>query len=156
MDAGPVLGFDVGSRRIGVAVGNPVTGTASEAGVIDVRDGIPDWVRFDALLRDWAPRQLVVGDPMTFDDADPDPPARQRARGFARAAGKRSGLPVLLVDERRSSLEAASRFAGQRRAGLRRRRDADTLDALAAVIILERWLSGEVPGSAIGSAAPVA
>ena len=92
---GAVLGFDVGHKRIGVAVGNAITGTASELGLIEVRDGIPDWARFEALLKDWAPTQLVVGDPLTFDDADPDPPARQRARGFARAAAKRSGLGPL-------------------------------------------------------------
>ena len=129
-----VLGFDVGAKRIGVAVGNSITGTASEQGLIDVRDG---------MIREWAPSQLVVGDPQTFDDADPDPPARQRARGFARAAAKRSGLPVVMVDERRSSREAAARFAQQRRQGLRKKSDAETLDALAAVVIVERWLSGD-------------
>lgn len=142
MSGGAVLGFDVGAKRIGVAVGNAITGTASELGLIDVRDGIPDWARFEKLLKDWAPTQLVVGDPLTFDDSDPDPPARQRARGFARAAAKRSGLPVAMVDERRSSKEAAKRFADQRRAGIKRRSDADEIDALAAVVIVERFLAG--------------
>ena len=139
--SGAVLGFDVGAKRIGVAVGNPITGTASELGLIEVRDGIPDWTRFEKLLKDWSPVQLVVGDPLSFDEADPDPPARQRARGFARAAAKRSGLPVALVDERRSSKEAASRFAEQRRLGVKRRVDAEEIDALAAVVIVERWLA---------------
>ncbi len=142
---GAVLGFDVGHKRIGVAVGNPIIGSASELGLIEMRDGIPDWSRFERLLKDWAPVVLVVGDPLGSESAegveDPDPPARQRARGFARSAGKRSGLPVVMVDERRSSKEAARRFADQRRAGLRRRGDADEIDALAAVIIVERWLS---------------
>jgi putative Holliday junction resolvase len=142
MTDGAVLGFDVGAKRIGVAVGNGITGTASELGLIEVRDGIPDWARFERLVKEWAPAQLIVGDPLTFDDDDPDPPARQRARGFARAAAKRSGLPVAMVDERRSSKEAARRFADQRRAGLKRRSDANEIDALAAVVIVERWLAG--------------
>jgi putative Holliday junction resolvase len=142
LPVGAVLGFDVGHKRIGVAVGNPITGTASELGLIDVRDGIPDWARFERLLKDWSPVAIIVGDPLALDTTDPDPPARQRARGFARAAGKRSGLPVLMVDESRSSKEAAGRFAEQRRAGLRRRSDAAEIDALAAVVIVERWLSG--------------
>ncbi len=152
MSAGAaVLGFDVGAKRIGVAVGNSITGTASEQGLIEVHGGIPDWSRFDRLIREWAPSQLVVGDPQTFDDADPDPPARQRARGFARAAAKRSGLPVVMVDERRSSREASARFAQQRRQGLRKKSDAETLDALAAVVIVERWLSGDADSAlAIG------
>jgi putative Holliday junction resolvase len=141
MSLGAVLGFDVGAKRIGVAVGNGITGTASELGLIEVRDGIPDWARFEKLLKEWAPVQLIVGDPLTFDDDDPDPPARQRARGFARAAAKRSGLPVVMVDERRSSKEAACRFADQRRAGLKRRSDAEEIDALAAVVIVERFLA---------------
>lgn len=141
MTTGAVLGFDVGAKRIGVAVGNAITGTASELGLIDVRDGIPDWARFEKLLKDWSPTHLVVGDPLTFDDSDPDPPARQRARGFARAAAKRSGLPVAMVDERRSSKEASRRFAEQRRAGVKRRHDADGIDALAAVVIVERYLN---------------
>jgi putative Holliday junction resolvase len=141
MSLSAVLGFDVGAKRIGVAVGNGITGTASELGLIEVRDGIPDWARFEKLLKEWAPVQLIVGDPLTFDDDDPDPPARQRARGFARAAAKRSGLPVVMVDERRSSKEAARRFADQRRAGLKRRSDAEEIDALAAVVIVERFLA---------------
>lgn len=141
MSLGAVLGFDVGAKRIGVAVGNGITGTASELGLIEVRDGIPDWARFEKLLKEWAPVQLIVGDPLTFDDDDPDPPARQRARGFARAAAKRSGLPVVMVDERRSSKEAARRFADQRRAGLKRRSDSEEIDALAAVVIVERFLA---------------
>jgi putative Holliday junction resolvase len=141
MSLGAVLGFDVGAKRIGVAVGNGITGTASQLGLIEVRDGIPDWARFEKLLKEWAPVQLIVGDPLTFDDDDPDPPARQRARGFARAAAKRSGLPVVMVDERRSSKEAARRFADQRRAGLKRRSDAEEIDALAAVVIVERFLA---------------
>ena len=77
---GAVLGFDVGHKRIGVAVGNPITGTASEVGVLDVRDGMPDWAGFDRLLKAWAPTTLVVGDPLALDDDAPDSPARQRAR----------------------------------------------------------------------------
>lgn len=139
---GAVLGFDVGHKRIGVAVGNPITGTASEVGVLDVRDGMPDWAGFDRLLKAWAPTTLVVGDPLALDDDAPDSPARQRARGFARAAAKRSALPVVMVDERRSSKEASRRFADQRRAGLKRRHHAEGIDALAAVVIVERWFEG--------------
>ncbi len=54
----------------------------------------------------------------------------------------RYALPVLLIDERHSSQEAAQRFAAARAAGLRRRADAASLDAEAAAVILERWLTG--------------
>ncbi|WP_240126651.1 Holliday junction resolvase RuvX [Thermomonas alba] len=134
-----VLGFDVGLRRIGVAVGNGVTGNASALAVIEVHATGPDWERIDRLLREWKPAGLVVGDPMTLDGGDQ--PIRQAARTFARQLQHRSGLPVVMVDERNSSQEAARRFAAARADGRRKRRDAEVLDAIAAAVIVERWLA---------------
>lgn len=134
-----LLGFDVGARRIGVAVGNTVSRSAREVGVLDVHASGPDWPQLDRWVREWRPDGLVVGDPATLDGGDQ--PIRQRARGFARELAKRYALPVQQVDERRSSIEAAQRFAAARAAGARKRHQASQLDALAAVVILERWLS---------------
>ena len=138
MQSACVLGFDVGSRRIGVAVGSALSGGARELAVVDVRDGVVDWARITQLLREWQPASLLVGDPRTLEGGDQ--PARQAALRFADEAARRFARPVLMVDERRSSVEAAARFASARAAGARRRRDAAMLDALAAVIIIERWL----------------
>ena len=134
-----LLGFDVGARRIGVAVGNTVSNSAREVGVLDVHAAGPDWPALDRWIREWKPDGLVVGDPATLDGGDQ--PIRKRARGFAEEIGRRYRLPVEQVDERTSSIEAAQRFAAGRAAGARRRRDAANLDALAAVVILERWLA---------------
>lgn len=139
MAIGCVLGFDVGAKRIGVAVGNALSGTARDLAVLEVRDGQPDWSAVDRLLREWRPDALLVGDPHTLDGGDQ--PARQRARRFAAALGQRATLPVHLVDERSTSVEAARRFAAGRAAGTRRRGDANRLDALAAAVIVERWLA---------------
>jgi putative Holliday junction resolvase len=138
MTAVTVLGFDVGARRIGVAVGNSITLSASEVGVLDVLESGPDWPRLDRWVREWRPDALVVGDPLN-DGGDQG--SRRRARKFAFAVTERYGLDVEQVDERTSSIEAAQRFADARRAGARRRTHAATLDALAAVIIVERWLA---------------
>ncbi len=134
-----LLAFDVGARRIGVAVGNTVSMSAREIGVLDVREGGPDWPALDRWIKEWRPAKLVVGDPATLDGGEQ--PIRKRARAFARAIGKRYGLPVEQVDERTSSIEAAQRFAAGRASGARKRHQASKLDALAAVIILERWLT---------------
>jgi putative Holliday junction resolvase len=134
-----VLGFDVGSRLTGVAIGNHLTATARALDVVAMRDGRPDWNRLDALQREWQPDTLVVGLPLTLEGTEQ--PASRRARAFASQLGERYGLPVLLVDERHSSREAAQRFAAGRAAGLRRRRDAAGIDAEAAAVILERWLA---------------
>lgn len=139
-NAGPVcaLGFDVGARRTGVAVGNTLSGTARAVAVVPVKEGEPDWSQLDRLLREWSPQHLVVGEPLTLEGEAQ--PATHRARRFAQALHQRYRLPVDLVDERSSSKEADRRFAQARRDGQARRSHADLLDAMAAQIILERWL----------------
>jgi len=145
MSAGPirtdgtVLGFDVGARRIGIAVGSAFGHGARALAVVDVHGEQVDWAAIDRLRKEWGPDGLVVGDPMTLDGGDQ--PIRARARSFAQALKERYRLPVVMVDERTSSIEAAQRFAVDRAEGRRRRRDAATLDAVAAAIIVERWLA---------------
>ena len=142
---GTVLGFDVGARRIGVAVGSTFGHGARALAVVDVHQDSPDWAALDRLRREWRPDGLVVGDPMTLDGGDQ--PIRKRAHAFARELRKRYDLPVVLVDERSSSVEAAQRFAVDRAEGRRRRKDAAALDAVAAAVIVERWLAS--PADAI-------
>jgi putative Holliday junction resolvase len=135
-----VFGFDVGSRITGVAIGNTYTASARALATLAVRDDNPDWPRLDTLRQEWQPDTLVVGLPLTLDGAEQ--PASRRARQFAVQLQQRYGLPVVLVDERHSSQEAAQRFATARAVGLKRRRDAADIDAEAAAVILERWLAG--------------
>ncbi|KRE85395.1 Holliday junction resolvase [Rhodanobacter sp. Soil772] len=136
-----VFGFDVGSRLTGVAIGNTFTASARALTTLTVRDdGNPDWQRLDTLRQEWQPDTLVVGLPLTLDGAEQ--PASRRARQFAAQLQQRYSLPVMLVDERHSSQEAAQRFAAARAVGLKRRRDAAGIDAEAAAVILERWLTG--------------
>ncbi len=137
--AGTVLGFDVGARRIGVAVGSAFGHGGRALAVVDVHAHGPDWSTIDKLRNEWRPDGLIVGDPMTLDGGDQ--PIRLRAHAFARELHARYGLPVALVDERSSSIEAAQRFAVDRAQGRKRRRDADALDAVAAAVIVERWLA---------------
>jgi putative Holliday junction resolvase len=133
-----VLGFDVGSKLIGVAVGNRVTASARAIATLAMRDDAPDWPALDALRSEWLPDSFVVGLPLTLDGEEQA--ASKRARRFAERLRERYRMPVAMVDERHSSLEAAERFAQARAAGLKRRRDAAQIDAEAAAVILERWL----------------
>ncbi|MFT4198547.1 MAG: Holliday junction resolvase RuvX [Pseudoxanthomonas sp.] len=144
---GPVLGFDVGARRIGVAVGSPFGSGARALAVVDVHAAGPDWPAIDRLRAEWRPQGLVVGDPMTLDGGDQ--PIRKRAHAFARELHARYRLPVVLVDERSSSVEAAQRFAAERAQGRKRRRDAAALDAVAAAVIVERWLAAPQDARAV-------
>ncbi|GLQ95857.1 Holliday junction resolvase RuvX [Dyella mobilis] len=132
------LGFDVGSKLIGVAVGNRLTASARGITTIAMRDDVPDWPALDSLRSEWQPDALVVGLPLTLEGDEQ--PASKRARRFAEHLQERYQVPVLLIDERNSSREASQRFAHARAAGLKRRRDATQIDAEAAAVILERWL----------------
>ncbi|MBN7137929.1 Holliday junction DNA helicase RuvA [Lysobacter enzymogenes] len=146
---GTVLGFDVGARRIGVAVASAFGHGARALAVIDVHGAGPDWGAIDRLQKEWRPDGLIVGDPMTLEGGDQ--PARQRALAFARQLRVRYKLPVVLVDERSSSVEAAHRFAADRAEGRKRRRDAEALDAVAAAVIVERWLAAPDDATPIDS-----
>lgn len=139
MEVITLLAFDVGAKRIGVAVGNTISLSARAVGVLDVYERGINWLALDRWIREWQPARLVVGDPITLDGRDQ--PIRLRARAFAIALQQRYQLPVEQVDERISSIEAAQRFAVGRASGTHKRHHASQLDALAAVVILERWLT---------------
>jgi putative Holliday junction resolvase len=94
------------------------------------------------LVKRWQPALAVVGLPYNVDDTQSAMAAS--ARQFAAAVGSRYGLQVALVDERYSSLEAATRLREARESGARKRRVAKAdVDAHAACVILERWFTQE-------------
>lgn len=136
-----VLGFDYGSRAIGVALGNRLTRTARPLEVLRNGDGGPDWSACDALVQRWQPDTLVVGLPLTLDGGEQK--ASRAARAFAAALEQRYRLPVRFADERNSSQEAARRFAARRAAGLAKKKHAENIDALAAEVITESWLAAQ-------------
>jgi putative Holliday junction resolvase len=136
-----ILAFDFGQRRIGVACGDTVSRSAAQTCVLTVSShGGVRWEEVDSLIREWHPAVLIVGLPYNVDDSETA--AAARARSFAGALAARYALPVELVDERYSSMEALDRLREARAAGLRKRRVARSdVDAGAARIILERWFS---------------
>ena len=120
--AGPnevVLAFDYGAKRIGVAVGQTTTGSASPLGAIAVH-GTPDWAALERCLRDWSPARLLVGLPYNMDGTETL--LTGTCRAFAAELARRSGLPVEFVDERLTSAAATS----QRAARVRRWRRCST------------------------------
>ena len=133
-----VLGFDYGARRIGVAVGNRISGSAHALEVVGNGSNGPDWPRIATLMREWEPDALLVGLPLMLDSSEQ---ANSRAaRAFAAELHARFGSRAILVDERLSSREAAQRFAERRASGTAKRKHAAALDAVAAEIIVEQWL----------------
>lgn len=120
-----VLGFDFGTRRIGVAVGSSITGNASPLRVI--RYDQQRWQNIAALLREWQPDGLVVGVPHHADASAST--TTTAALRFARQLHGRFHLPVATVDERLSSWEASQHCP----------RGAH-VDAEAAALLLQSWL----------------
>lgn len=121
-----LLGFDFGTQRIGVALANTIIGDARPLEIIDspVRD--VRFARIASLIQAWQPNELVVGLPLTLDDQEQS--ASVQSRRFANQLQGRYKLPVHLVDERGSSLEAQESVGHQ------------PDDAMAAAIILQRYL----------------
>ena len=136
-----ILAFDLGLRRIGVAHGDTLTRTAAALATLHGGPQGPPWDMIHSLVRDWQPPLAVVGLPYNADGSESAMSAA--ARGFAAELTRRCALPVTLVDERFSSLEAQARLREARESGLRKRRVAKAdVDGAAACVILERWFSG--------------
>jgi len=133
-----IICFDFGLRRIGVAVGQDVTGSASPLGVVANRDEGVDHNRIDAILGEWKPTQLVVGMPA---HADGSPSEMQGPVEAFVEELRRYGLPVDTIDERYTSIEAEGVLKAARVAGTRGRISKESVDAAAAVLIAERYLA---------------
>jgi putative Holliday junction resolvase len=137
-----VLAFDFGLKRIGIASGDTLThGAAPQPAAVAGKSG-PDWEAIGRAVRALAPGLLVVGAPYNEDGSEGALAAA--ARAFAAELERRFALPVHLVDERYSSLEASAQLKARRASGARRRRigKAD-IDSAAAAVILGRYFAGE-------------
>jgi putative Holliday junction resolvase len=140
-----ILAFDYGTRRIGVASGDTLTGTAralttleSKNTGLDLKSGIP-WPAIDKLMREYQPAQLVVGLPWNMDGTPTL--LTDASRAFGAELQTRYHKPVALVDERLSSREAESQLREARATGIKKRRNTHAdVDMIAAKILLEQWL----------------
>ena len=137
MKAETYLGFDYGTKRIGVAVGNNVSASASALDTILVRNEQPDWQHISRLIDEWQPDALIVGWPIQMDETDN--PVTAKARRFGNRLHGRYRLPVHHNDERLSSHMALSEI---REAGYNARRSRGLVDSYAAREILQTFLNG--------------
>ncbi|MAR89827.1 MAG: Holliday junction resolvase RuvX [Pseudomonadales bacterium] len=131
-----VMAFDFGTHKIGVAVGQSITGSASPLPELKARDGQPDWDQVAQLLEQWQPDALVVGVPLLMDGSEYE--LTQRARKFGQRLHGRFGKPWFAMDERLSSF--AARQWNRESEGSRR-----LVDSLAASLILQSWFHDQWP-----------
>jgi len=130
-----VMGFDYGSKRIGVAIGQTLTATASPLTILSVKNRQIDWAQITALIQEWQPDTFVVGLPKKDDGSDNV--ITVFVRRFSRQLHGRYHLPVIMIDETLSSVAARVRFTEQGN----RFKENMNLDDLAAQIILETWFT---------------
>jgi putative Holliday junction resolvase len=123
-----LLGFDFGQKRIGIAVGQLLTRSATPVATLTSRGGKPDWNAVGRLIAEWKPDALVVGIPVHMDGSIQ--PTTKAAQRFCRQLQGRYGLPVYPAEERLSSYLVESGGADTR----------TNIDALAAQVILQDWL----------------
>jgi putative holliday junction resolvase len=127
-----LLGLDFGMRKIGVAIGQVVTKSATPLDALKAQDGKPNWDSIRKIIDDWAVEGFVVGIPYNMDGSEQ--PMTQAARTFANTLQSHFHLPVFLMDERLTTKEAKSIIQGSDQFS------AADLDSIAAKLILESWL----------------
>ncbi|AOV98174.1 Holliday junction DNA helicase RuvA [Edwardsiella hoshinae] len=139
MNPRTILAFDFGTRSIGCAIGQELTGSARPLQSFKANDGIPDWQQIEKVLREWQPDLVVVGLPLNMDGSEQA--LTQLARKFANRLHGRFGVQIALHDERLSTVEArAHLFAG----GGYRALEKGRVDAASAALILESWFDNHV------------
>lgn len=135
-----IVGFDFGLKRIGVATGNEVTGTAQSLESIPAKNGAPQWHLVDKVIAQWNPTLLIVGLPLKMDGSEGD--MTELARRFAAQLRSRYSRYVSLVDERLSSSEADHLLTKSAQPGKSRaRKRAQNRDSLAAELIIKTYLN---------------
>jgi len=136
--SGPVIGFDFGTTRIGIAAGQAITGTDSPLPPVSARDGVPDWSVIEKIISEWKPAAIVVGIPLNMDGTISD--MSRRARKFANRLKERCQLPGYPIDERISTREAKQNSLA--RGGSRNCKE-NSVDGIAAQLILESWFESD-------------
>jgi putative Holliday junction resolvase len=134
-----ILAFDFGLRRIGVAVGQTVTASASPLCVVANSEKGPDFEAISRLIDEWRPSRLIVGWPLHADGSPSE--LQLQIDDFVRELW-RYQLKVDKVDERHTSIEAENALKNARAGGSRGRISKETIDSAAAVFIAERFLTG--------------
>jgi len=129
-----VLGFDYGTKSIGVAIGQSLTGSANPLLSIKAVDGIPKWEEIGMLIEEWKPDLVVVGLPLNMDGSEQE--MTQRAKKFANRINGRFGVKIATQDERLTTADAKARLFEM---GGYKALTKGQVDAMSAVLIIESY-----------------
>lgn len=134
------LGFDFGTKKIGVAVGQTTTATASPLHTLRAVNQQPNWQGISALIKEWQPAGFVVGISLQADGSDN--PVTPRMLKFCRQLEGRFGLPVYPQDETLSTFEAKQLLFDE--VSVTATKLWEVQDQLAAQLILQTWLNARI------------
>ncbi|MCX7114589.1 MAG: Holliday junction resolvase RuvX [Gammaproteobacteria bacterium] len=133
--SGVVIGFDFGYKRIGVAIGHQLTLQARPLPTLQAVHGEPNWNDVSFLFKAWQPDTLIVGLPTHIDGSEQY--TTKAARHFSDTLKTKYQLPVFLVDERLTTVDARSTLFSK---GGYKKLKRSEVDSFAACVILEQWL----------------
>ncbi|HHE9480669.1 TPA: Holliday junction resolvase RuvX [Haemophilus influenzae] len=128
------LAFDFGTKSIGCAIGQSITGTAQALPAFKAQDGIPNWEAIEKCLKEWKPNVVIVGLPLNMDGTEQN--LTLLARKFANRLQGRFGVNVHLQDERLTTTQARSEIF--ERGGFKALKKGK-VDGISACLILESW-----------------
>lgn len=132
------IAFDYGTKSIGIAVGQSITGTASPLAALKAVDGIPNWQYIADILAEWQPDNLLIGLPLNMDGSEQE--ITQRARKFANRLHERFGKITHTHDERLSTVDAKARLF---ELGGFKKLTKEKVDSVSACLIYESWINAQ-------------
>jgi putative Holliday junction resolvase len=146
---GTYLGFDFGTKHLGIAVGQTITKTANPLSMIPMKKGAPNYDLLDAIVEKWQPLGLIIGLPLQPDGTHSQ--TSLAAKRFGQDLGQHYRLPIYYIEERLTSFQARQSLkdspaltqAGQNK------------DAIAAAIILQSWLNSPLKDNCCDEPSPI-
>lgn len=130
-----VLGIDYGLKRIGIATGQTITGSASPITTLNQINGSTDWESIEKLIDQWKPQALIVGMPYYLDGQEND--MTKVVEAFCLELEQRFAMPIFKINEALSSYEAEAILKKNTKIGKHNKHE---IDKMAAAIIVQNWL----------------
>ena len=128
-----VMAFDYGLRNIGIAIGQNITKSASTFYSIKAKEGEPDWIKLDSIVKEWEPGLFIVGDPFNMDGTKSE--FQKRSSQFSTELKSRYKIRLYMMDERLTTKEAKERIKTESSV----LKESANKHSVSAQIILEDW-----------------
>jgi putative holliday junction resolvase len=134
-----IMAFDFGTKSIGSAIGQEITGTASALKAFKANDGVPNWDEIEKQIKEWQPDLIVVGLPVDLHGNALET-ITPRANKFGNRLHGRFGIKVIMHDERLSTTSAREELFSM---GGYKALSKGNVDCQSAIIILESWFESQ-------------